>query len=90
MTLDTVFKTRTMARVFADQDQLAKAVEIYLFLLRQEPYREDLAAELADIRQRMRRKDIKPGRNLEPLYERWLRLIFEYHRKYCRIVNKEN
>ncbi len=91
MTLDTVFKTKTMARIFEAQGQLEKAAEIYLFLLQQEPCRDDLAAELACIRQQMRQGEggRKPGKDLGPLYEQWLRLVFDYHRKYYRIVNGE-
>lgn len=89
MTLDAAFKTKTMARIFTAQGQLKKAAEIYLFLLQQEPHREDLSAELADIRNRMRQEGGSPVKDLGLLYEKWVRLVFDYHRKYCRIVNKE-
>jgi Tfp pilus assembly protein FimV len=36
------FYTKTMAKVYADQGYLTKAAEIYRFLLKQEPDRQDL------------------------------------------------
>lgn len=80
MTLDPLFKTKTMARIFADQGQLNKAAEIYLFLLAKEPHREDLAAALDAVRQRMREGQ-RPEKDLAPLYEKWLRLAYDCHKE---------
>lgn len=42
MTDDPDFYTKTMAKVYANQGYLTKAVEIYRFLLKQAPDRQDL------------------------------------------------
>ena len=78
-----------MARILAAQGQLEKARGIYRFLMHQEPGRKDLAAELDELN-RMQVKNKKQVRSLAPLYDQWLRLVFEYHQQYCSIVNKNS
>jgi len=50
---DRTFYTATMARLCAEQGNLARAVMIYRYLLRQSPQREDLAQALAEAEARL-------------------------------------
>jgi hypothetical protein len=74
---DDVFYTKTMAKVYADQGQLEKAVEIYLYLLKKEPGRQDLIDAIAEIDIKRLEKD--PGR-LGDLLSVWLDLLLRHSR----------
>ena len=77
MAEDRFFYTATMARIHAQQGDLAKAAEIYRHLLRRDPGRQDLAEELAKIEARMQRKS---ANDLVPLFEQWAALNLKYRR----------
>ncbi len=77
MNKDDVFYTKTMAKVYADQGQLEKAVEIYLYLLKKEPGRQDLIDAIAEIDIKRLEKD--PGR-LGDLLSVWLDLLLRHSR----------
>ncbi len=47
------YYSKEMARVYEEQGQLKKAVEIYQLLLRSEPDNEDIAANIRELNQRM-------------------------------------
>ena len=46
MIIDDLFKTRTLARIFAAQGQFEKAASIYSHLINNHPDQPDLKAEL--------------------------------------------
>jgi hypothetical protein len=71
---DDVFYTRTMAKVYADQGNLGKAAEIYNYLLKQEPGRQDLMDALSEIESRGFDKDRK---NLFMLFNEWIDLLLK-------------
>ena len=73
MKLDSLFKTKTMARIFVDQGQLKKATQIYQYLLKRNPQQPDVKAELAAVRRKMNQNE-KRKRDLTPLYREWIRL----------------
>ena len=77
MNKDDVFYTKTMAKVYADQGQLEKAVEIYRYLLKKEPDRQDLIDAIAEIDIKRLEKD--PGR-LGDLLSVWLDLLLRHSR----------
>ena len=77
MNKDDVFYTKTMAKVYADQGQLEKAVEIYRYLLKKEPDRQDLIDAIAEIDIKCFGKD--PGR-LGDLLSVWLDLLLRHGR----------
>ena len=77
MIKEDVFYTKTMAKVYADQGQLEKAVEIYLYLLKKEPDRQDLIDAIAEIDIKRLEKD--PGR-LGDLLSVWLDLLLRHGR----------
>ena len=77
MNKDDVFYTKTMAKVYADQGQLEKAVEIYRYLLQKEPDRQDLIDAIAEIDIKRLEKD--PGR-LGDLLSVWLDLLLRHSR----------
>ncbi len=77
MNKDDVFYTKTMAKVYADQGQLEKAVEIYLYLLKKEPGRQDLIDAIAEIDIKRLEKDT--GR-LGDLLSVWLDLLLRHSR----------
>ena len=60
MNKDDVFYTKTMAKVYADQGKLEKAVEIYQYLLKKEPGQQDLIDAISEIDKKRFKKD--PGR----------------------------
>jgi hypothetical protein len=70
---DDVFYTRTMAIVYADQGNLGKAAEIYNYLLKQEPGRQDLIDALSEIENRGFDKNRE---NLFMLFSEWIELLF--------------
>ena len=69
---DRTFYTVTMARMLAEQGNLAKAAEICRYLLRREPDREDLAEDLATIEADLRSKD---PYDLVGVLSRWAELM---------------
>ena len=77
MNKDDVFYTKTMAKVYADQGQLEKAVEIYRYLLKKEPGRQDLIDAIAEMDIKRLEKD--PGR-LGDLLSVWLDLLLRHGR----------
>jgi len=73
---DDVFYTRTMAKVYADQGNLAKAAEIYNYLLKKEPGRQDLIDALSEIENRGFDKDRE---NLFMLFSEWIDLLLKFN-----------
>jgi hypothetical protein len=73
---DDVFYTRTMAKVYADQGNLGKAAEIYNYLLKQEPGRQDLIDALSEIENRGFDKDRE---NLFMLFSEWIDLLLKFN-----------
>ena len=68
---DRTFYTVTMARMMADQGCLARSAEIYRYLLRRNPQREDLVEALAHVEAELAAKD--PYELVAPLTE-WAEL----------------
>ena len=79
MTSDSNEYTRTMAQVYAAQGHWEKAVEIYRYLVLQEPDREDLRNALQDAEKRLVRDGVKRPDDLFPLLRTWLRLQTRVH-----------
>ncbi|MEA1948829.1 MAG: hypothetical protein U9N83_16190 [Thermodesulfobacteriota bacterium] len=73
---DDVFYTRTMAKVYADQGNLGKAAEIYNYLLKQEPGRQDLIDALSEIENRGFDKDRE---SLFMLFSEWIDLLIKFN-----------
>jgi len=73
---DDVFYTRTMAKVYADQGNLGKAAEIYNYLLKQEPGRQDLIDALSEIENGGFDKDRE---NLLMLFSEWIDLLLKFN-----------
>ena len=79
MTGDKVFYTATMAKVHAGQGNLQKAAEIYRHLLRQQPDRKDLMAELSGIEGRIQQEHAGGRADLIRLIGTWMELLMEYN-----------
>ena len=77
MNKDDVFYTKTMAKVYADQGKLEKAVEIYQYILEKEPGRQDLIDALAEIDKKRFEKDPE---SLSDLLSMWLDLLLRHSR----------
>lgn len=73
---DSVFYTRTMAKVYADQGNLLKAAEIYRYLLESEPEQIDLKDALAEIERKLNKKS---SDDLIRLFNRWIDLLLTHH-----------
>ena len=86
MNNDKVFYTKTMAKVHADQGNLEKAAEIYKYLIKKDPGRQDLMDALADIEKKRFEKD--PS-GLGDLFSTWIDLLFvqEQVRKLKKLKN---
>jgi len=76
MMKNDVFYTRTMAKVYADQGNLGKAAEIYNYLLKQEPGRQDLIDALSEIENGGFDKDRE---NLLMLFSEWIDLLLKFN-----------
>ncbi|MBA3030968.1 MAG: hypothetical protein FP816_19445 [Desulfobacteraceae bacterium] len=72
MSMDDVFKTRTMAGILTSQGQLKKAEEIITHLLEQNPHQPDLEVELDLLGMRMNPKNSNPRERLNELYRIWI------------------
>jgi hypothetical protein len=74
---DDVFYTKTMAKVYADQGKLEKAAEIYQYLLKKEPGRQDLIDAIFEIDKKRFEKN--PER-LGDLLSIWIDLLLRHSR----------
>jgi tetratricopeptide (TPR) repeat protein len=72
------FYTATMAKVYADQGHWDKAVEIYRYLLKLEPDRNDYLEALAEANRQIQESGNLMADNLEPLFHQWFDLMFKY------------
>jgi hypothetical protein len=77
MTRDEPFYTVTMARVHAQQGNLAEARQVYRYLLEKEPGRQDLVEALKALEAREGQRAMD---DLRPLFREWLDLIFRYNK----------
>jgi len=77
MTTDEVFYTKTMAKIHVDQGNLVKAVEIYEYLLKKTPDRQDLIDALSEIEKKLMERD---PNDLLSLFRRWAQLSLKYNR----------
>jgi len=78
MNSDEIFYTKTLASVYAEQGNLIKEREIYLYLLAKNPNRQDLIHALAEVEQKIRQKKYKE--DLQYLLEKWVKLVIDYSR----------
>ena len=74
MSEDTDFYTSTMAKIYADQGHFEKAAEIYRFLLKQEPDRQDLVESLSEIERKFFFNEKKDHGSLVSLFVKWFDL----------------
>ena len=78
MANDPEFYTVTMAKVYTDQGYFDKAIEIYKYLLEQEPERQDLAEALSNIEKILFEKENNSSKDLVQLFSQWIDLLFTY------------
>jgi len=74
---DDIFFTKTMAKVYADQGNLGKAAEIYKYLLKNEPARQDLIDAFAEIEEKRFENNSK---ELIELFSTWIDLLLMLER----------
>ncbi len=84
------FYTPSMASVYAAQGHVEQAKEIYQYLLKRSPERQDLADALAVLEKTGRAGGLGPGtayqadpgiqtsRDLRELLEKWIRILVRY------------
>ena len=75
--------TATMAKVYASQGHWDKAIEIYQYLLKEEPGRDDFAQALADLEKKKAGADGTAGKKFEdlaPLCREWIDLMLKHNR----------
>jgi hypothetical protein len=80
MIKDSDFYTVTMARVYENQGLWDKAAEIYRYLLRQEPEREDFAEALSKAERKIEDGMHKEPDDLVPLFREWINLLLQFRR----------
>lgn len=78
MSLPSQNYTATMARLFAEQGYLRKAVQIYRYLLEQAPHRDDLREALVDLERRIEQQEKPSIKELGLLLRDWKDWIEEY------------
>jgi hypothetical protein len=83
MDVDEIFYTKTLATLYAQQGNLVKEREIYLYLLKKNPDRPDLIDALAQVEQKINQDKYK--QDLKYLMERWVKLVMNYYR-----IKKQN
>ncbi len=69
------FFTATMARLYADQGYLRKAVQIYRYLVQQQPHRGDLRQEMAAVEEKLRQQTHPSAKELGLLVRDWADLV---------------
>ncbi|MFC1811951.1 hypothetical protein ACFL03_04615 [Thermodesulfobacteriota bacterium] len=74
MSEDTDFYTSTMAKIYADQGHFEKAAEIYRFLLKREPGRQDLIEALSEIERKFFSGEKNDHGSLVSLFVKWFDL----------------
>jgi hypothetical protein len=74
MSEDIDVYTSTMAKIYADQGHFEKAAEIYRFLLKQEPGRQDLIESLSEIERKFVFNGKKDPGLLVSLFVKWFDL----------------
>ncbi len=72
------FYTATMAKVYAEQGHWDKAAEIYRYLLKREPERDDYLEALAKAERNIISSRKKPFEDLAPLFHQWFDLMLKY------------
>ena len=80
MIKDSDFYTVTMARVYENQGLWDKAAEIYRYLLKQEPEREDFAEALSKAERKIEEGMHKGPDDLIPLFREWINLLLQFRR----------
>lgn len=80
MTTETEFQTVTMAEIYASQGLYEKAAEVYKYLLKREPHRQDLAVALSEVEKRRFEREGKVDGDLATLFGQWIELILMYKR----------
>jgi hypothetical protein len=66
-----------MAKVYADQGHWEKAAEIYRYLLKQEPERDDYLEALAEVEKKIISSGKKPADKLAPLFHQFFDLMLK-------------
>ena len=74
------FYTVTMARVYENQGLWDKAAEIYRYLLKQEPERQDLSQALSQVERKVEEALHKKPDDLIPVFREWINLLLRYKR----------
>ena len=83
-------RTVTMARIYAQQGHHRKAAEIYRYLLKLEPSRQDIAAALAEVEAKQHADTHTGEKGIKPLVQEWIRLAMRYRQLQKLRQLKEN
>ncbi len=79
MSPEVEIRTATMAKIYAEQGYLKKAVAIYRYLLTQTPERQDFIAALDMLEKKLSsEKKIEPNQ-MVPLFREWIGLLLRYN-----------
>ena len=78
MEKEAEFHTATMAKVYTDQGHYEKAVEIYRYLLKQEPERDDYLEALAEVEKKIISSGKQTADRLSPLFHQFFDLMLKF------------
>ena len=77
---DTAFYTATMARVYAEQGHTEKALEIYKYVLEQEPERTDVVEAISKIEETLSQETPTVDKRHLQLFQKWIALMLTHIR----------
>ena len=78
MSDNTSLYTATMAKVYASQGYLEKSAEIYRYLLKQEPDREDYRKAISEVENNLSEMVKPETKDLVSLFSEWFELMLEH------------
>ena len=81
--------TLTMARLYADQGYLRKAVEVYRHLLEQQPDRQDIKQALGRLEQQIEQQQAPSKKELGLMFREWIELMREDKKRRHRLQNDQ-
>lgn len=79
--------TLTMARLYAEQGYLRKAVELYSHLIEQQPERSDLRDALAQVQRQIKQQPVPSKKELTLMFREWIDLMGEVNQRLRSMQN---
>lgn len=90
MSKNPAIYTRTMAKVFTQQGHYDRAIEVYHYLLKQNPDQPDVIDAIKDAEQQQLQRSKADCKELSVLVSEWIELLHKYRliKRLNRLWNK--